>query len=93
MSKECPKAKVPTVRLSSASISPCLQTVGQGASEESVGIESFLNQAPGFSGVLKQKYSDFLVCEVSLDKKVVSFSGPSMLVWTSCFVPRDVLIN
>lgn len=32
--------------------------------EEDVGITAYVNDAPGFKGALKQRYSDFIVNEV-----------------------------
>ena len=43
---------------------------GEGAAETSVGISSYANNAPGFQGIMKQRYSDFVVREVGLDGTV-----------------------
>ena len=43
---------------------------GEGAAETSVGISSYANDAPGFRGIMKQRYSDFVVREVALDGTV-----------------------
>ncbi len=40
--------------------------------EQAVGITAFANTAVGFSGILKQRFSDFVVREVTLDGKVSS---------------------
>lgn len=41
-------------------------TNGEGAVEKLVGISIFANSAPGFQGIMKQRYSDFVVREVGL---------------------------
>ncbi|KAK9845240.1 hypothetical protein WJX81_000864 [Elliptochloris bilobata] len=38
--------------------------------EEDVGIAQFASAAPGFDGILKQRYSDFIVNEISLSGQV-----------------------
>lgn len=37
-----------------------------------LGIRTYVSQAPGFRGILKQRYSDFVVREVQKDGRVVS---------------------
>ncbi|XP_068634278.1 multisubstrate pseudouridine synthase 7 [Aristolochia californica] len=47
--------------------------------EADVGILCFISERPGFRGILKQRYSDFIVNEVDLDGNVVhltSFDAP-----------------
>ncbi|GAB4855407.1 hypothetical protein Ancab_024030 [Ancistrocladus abbreviatus] len=51
--------------------------------EADVGIFCYISQLPGFRGILKQRYSDFIVNEVDLDGNVVhltSLEVPSELV-------------
>lgn len=43
--------------------------------EHDVGITCYISNLPGFRGVLKQRYSDFIVHEVDLDGKVVELSS------------------
>ncbi|XP_028105796.1 multisubstrate pseudouridine synthase 7-like [Camellia sinensis] len=43
----------------------------QAPDEAHVGISCYISQLPGFRGVLKQRYSDFIVNEVDLDGNVV----------------------
>jgi tRNA pseudouridine13 synthase len=43
--------------------------------EESVGISEFLSNAPPIRGILKQRYSDFIVREVNSDFEVVSLGS------------------
>lgn len=43
--------------------------------EAEVGIFCYISQLPGFSGVLKQRYSDFIVNEVDLDGNVVHLTN------------------
>jgi hypothetical protein len=43
-----------------------VNVAGTAILEDAVGITAFANEAPGFSGVLKERYSDFLVHEVSV---------------------------
>ena len=40
---------------------------GEGDFELSVGITEYTNKAPGFRGILKQRYSDFIVREIGMD--------------------------
>ncbi|XP_059652720.1 multisubstrate pseudouridine synthase 7 isoform X2 [Cornus florida] len=51
--------------------------------ESDVGIFCYISQLPGFRGVLKQRYSDFIVNEVDLDGNVVHL--------TSLDAPPEVL--
>jgi tRNA pseudouridine13 synthase len=44
---------------------------GEGEVEAYVGITAYANQHPGFQGILKERYSDFVVREVSLDDEVL----------------------
>lgn len=44
------------------------------STEESVGILSYANSLPGFRGILKQRFSDFIVNEVGLDGNVTRLS-------------------
>ncbi|KAG0556562.1 hypothetical protein KC19_11G062700 [Ceratodon purpureus] len=44
------------------------------ATEESVGILSYANSLPGFRGILKQRFSDFIVNEVDLGGNVTHLS-------------------
>ncbi|CAL5339704.1 unnamed protein product [Camellia sinensis] len=48
-----------------------LETAMQAPDEAHVGISCYISQLPGFRGVLKQRYSDFIVNEVDLDGNVV----------------------
>ncbi|KAK9810547.1 hypothetical protein WJX72_012558 [[Myrmecia] bisecta] len=41
------------------------------STEKDVGIECWVNALPGFTGILKQRYSDFKVNEVDLAGRVV----------------------
>ncbi|XP_004494684.1 multisubstrate pseudouridine synthase 7 [Cicer arietinum] len=43
--------------------------------EHDVGISCYISNLPGFRGVLKQRYSDFIVNEVDIDGKVVELSS------------------
>ncbi|KAJ6809140.1 multisubstrate pseudouridine synthase 7 [Iris pallida] len=43
--------------------------------ESEVGISCFVSSLPGFHGVLKQRYADFIVNEVDLDGKTVRLSS------------------
>ncbi|XP_073108058.1 uncharacterized protein [Elaeis guineensis] len=43
--------------------------------EPDVGISCYVSSVPGFRGVLKQRYSDFIVNEVDLDEKIVHLSS------------------
>ncbi|XP_050917141.1 multisubstrate pseudouridine synthase 7 isoform X1 [Lathyrus oleraceus] len=43
--------------------------------EHDVGISCYISNLPGFRGVLKQRYSDFIVHEVDTDGKVVELSS------------------
>nr|ACO15285.1 pseudouridine synthase YOR243C [Caligus clemensi] len=52
----------------------------EGASHEAkFGISEYITKdVDGFRGILKHRYSDFLVNEVDLDGKIIRFSGPSL---------------
>ena len=41
--------------------------------EEAVYISCYANTAPGFIGVLRERYTDFVVNEVDVNENVVSF--------------------
>ncbi|XP_026660556.2 pseudouridylate synthase 7 homolog isoform X2 [Phoenix dactylifera] len=43
--------------------------------ENDVGISCYVSSLPGFRGVLKQRYSDFIVNEVDLDEKIVHLTS------------------
>lgn len=43
--------------------------------ESNVGITCFISKLPGFRGILKQRYSDFIVNEVDLDGNVVHLTS------------------
>ncbi|CAK9158614.1 unnamed protein product [Ilex paraguariensis] len=43
--------------------------------ESDVGIVCYVSQLPGFQGILKQRYSDFIVNEVDLDGNVVHLTS------------------
>ncbi|XP_027350046.1 multisubstrate pseudouridine synthase 7 isoform X2 [Abrus precatorius] len=43
--------------------------------EDDVGISSYISNLPGFRGILKQRYSDFIVNEVDRDGTVVQLSS------------------
>ncbi|PNY05200.1 multisubstrate pseudouridine synthase 7-like protein, partial [Trifolium pratense] len=43
--------------------------------EHDVGISCYISNLPGFRGVLKQRYSDFIVHEVDTDGKVIELSS------------------
>ncbi|XP_051771673.1 pseudouridylate synthase 7 homolog [Ctenopharyngodon idella] len=53
-----------------------------GLSEADVGIHKFISEHEGFSGILKERYSDFVVHEISKDGKIVRLDDLS--------VPADV---
>lgn len=44
------------------------------STEENVGILSYANSLPGFRGILKQRFSDFIVNEVDLEGNVIHLS-------------------
>ncbi|KAK4339529.1 hypothetical protein RND71_040991 [Anisodus tanguticus] len=50
--------------------------------ESDVGISCYISNLPGFRGILKQRYSDFIVNEVDLDENVVHL--------TSLEAPKEV---
>ncbi|XP_051146896.1 multisubstrate pseudouridine synthase 7 isoform X1 [Andrographis paniculata] len=53
------------------------------AEESDVGILCYISSGPGFRGILKQRYSDFIVNEVDLDGNIVhltSLEAPSEVV-------------
>jgi len=47
--------------------------------ERSVGISLYLSDAPGFSGEMKKRYSDFLVNEIDLNNEVVHLTDMETL--------------
>ncbi|XP_057182923.1 pseudouridylate synthase 7 homolog isoform X1 [Triplophysa rosa] len=53
-----------------------------GLSESDVGIHKFISDHEGFSGILKERYSDFVVHEINKDGKIVALDDLS--------VPADV---
>jgi hypothetical protein len=63
----------PTASSSSSSSSSLPSTVQwtSAAREEAAGILRYLGSSPGFVGVLKKRYSDFLVNEIDLNGEVV----------------------
>ena len=48
---------------------------GEGEFEKLVGITEYTNKAPGFRGILKQRYSDFIVREIGLDNVASSLTS------------------
>ncbi|KAL0027136.1 hypothetical protein WJX79_009492 [Trebouxia sp. C0005] len=46
------------------------------STEGSVGISAWANSLPGFTGILKQRYSDFMVNEIDTSGTVVHLDGP-----------------
>ncbi|CAA7041194.1 unnamed protein product [Microthlaspi erraticum] len=59
--------KCTTTMATTAKISEGMKTVD----ETDVGISCFISQLPGFRGILKQRYADFIVNEVDMDGNVV----------------------
>ncbi|XP_019265835.1 PREDICTED: multisubstrate pseudouridine synthase 7 isoform X1 [Nicotiana attenuata] len=60
--------------------------------ESDVGISCYISKLPGFRGILKQRYSDFIVNEVDLDGNVVhltSLEAPAEV----CSEDKDVNIS
>ncbi|KAL3349408.1 hypothetical protein AABB24_022504 [Solanum stoloniferum] len=53
--------------------------------ESDVGISCYISNLPGFSGILKQRYSDFIVNEVDVDENVVHL--------TSLEAPKECSVN
>ncbi|XP_052283945.1 pseudouridylate synthase 7 homolog isoform X2 [Dreissena polymorpha] len=53
--------------------------------ETDVGITEYISSLPGFNGVLKQRYSDFLVNEISLDGSVVHLTSTDL----PCPLPEE----
>jgi len=49
-----------------------------GTSEDSVGIQGFLTTSRGFRGVVKQRYSDFIVQEIRLDGSIVRLGSTTI---------------
>lgn len=47
-------------------------------SESDVGISQYCSQNKGFSGILKQRYSDFLVNEINLDRRTVHLTNTEL---------------
>lgn len=52
--------------------------------EKDVGIEEYISSYPGFQAVIKQRYSDFLVNEISMDGRVVHLTNTDL----PCPVPK-----
>ncbi|KAH0933844.1 hypothetical protein HID58_010961 [Brassica napus] len=48
---------------------------GMTVDESDVGISCFISQLPGFRGILKQRYADFIVNEVDMDGNVVRLTS------------------
>ncbi|KDP23645.1 hypothetical protein JCGZ_23478 [Jatropha curcas] len=61
-------------RESYSSISP-MSTLKTTIEERDVGILCYISQLPGFRGILKQRYSDFIVNEVDTDGNVVHLTS------------------
>ncbi|XP_041349931.1 pseudouridylate synthase 7 homolog isoform X2 [Gigantopelta aegis] len=57
--------------------SPCAQVVGP-ASEEDVGVTEFISSHDGFSAIIKQRYSDFIVNEISKDGLTVHLTSTEL---------------
>ncbi|XP_067292574.1 pseudouridylate synthase 7 homolog isoform X1 [Pseudorasbora parva] len=51
-----------------------------GLSEADVGIHKFISEHKGFSGILKERYSDFVVHEINKDGKIVGLNDLSVPV-------------
>ncbi|GER57069.1 pseudouridylate synthase [Striga asiatica] len=68
-----PYFKVRTLRL--VKLLFCSQRKMPSVEESDVGIVCYISHLPGFSGVLKQRYSDFIVNEVDLDGNVVHLTS------------------
>lgn len=60
-----------------------INATSKNVEEADVGIIGYISQLPGFRGILKQRYSDFIVNEVDLDGNVVHL--------TSLDVPEELL--
>lgn len=68
-------------------------------SEKNVGITEYIGNHKGFSGQLKQRYSDFLVNEITLDGEVVRLTtldpppdeSQKDTTWAEEAVPQDTL--
>ncbi|KAF2011144.1 tRNA pseudouridine synthase D [Aaosphaeria arxii CBS 175.79] len=70
-----PTASTPTTSsLQSATATPAAQTTDQDR-ELRAGITEYVSPGLGFSGVLKQRYTDFLVNEIGLDGRVVHLTS------------------
>ncbi|XP_069144642.1 multisubstrate pseudouridine synthase 7 isoform X2 [Solanum lycopersicum] len=59
--------------------------------ESDVGISCYISNLPGFRGILKQRYSDFIVNEVDLDENVVHLN--SLEAPKECSENKDVNIS
>ncbi|XP_049351412.1 multisubstrate pseudouridine synthase 7 [Solanum verrucosum] len=59
--------------------------------ESDVGISCYISNLPGFRGILKQRYSDFIVNEVDLDENVVHLT--SLEAPKECSENKDVNIS
>nr|XP_018622549.1 multisubstrate pseudouridine synthase 7 isoform X2 [Nicotiana tomentosiformis] len=59
--------------------------------ESDVGISCYISKLPGFRGILKQRYSDFIVNEVDLDGNVVHLT--SLEAPAECSEDKDVNIS
>ena len=71
-----PKKARLSPELPSASATSILTAIPQSAAEIAVGITEYVNPTlPAWSGVLKQRYTDFLVNEVDQEGRVVHLSS------------------
>ncbi|XP_060218149.1 LOW QUALITY PROTEIN: multisubstrate pseudouridine synthase 7 [Lycium barbarum] len=59
--------------------------------ESDVGISCYISNLPGFRGILKQRYSDFIVNEVDLDENVVHLT--SLEAPKECSEDKDVNVS
>ncbi|XP_075073818.1 multisubstrate pseudouridine synthase 7 isoform X2 [Nicotiana tabacum] len=59
--------------------------------ESDVGISCYISKLPGFRGILKQRYSDFIVNEVDLDGNVVHLT--SLEAPAECSEDKDVNLS
>ncbi|XP_026449914.1 multisubstrate pseudouridine synthase 7-like [Papaver somniferum] len=78
--KSCNLLKPCAFKLYCNSSAPKTETLIMPLDETDVGIHCYISQLPGFRGVLKQRYADFIVNEVDTDGNVVrltSLDAPS----------------
>ena len=64
---------------------------GEGLAETSVGISTYANNAPGFEGIMKQRYSDFVVREVGIDGKVTALENISPAALETMHFQKNVV--